>query len=1337
MIVMKNKPQPQIQTKNEIQFFPFSPEIERVIYSTNSQQEIWSDCIFGSSDANKAYNLSVSIQFKGNLVIDTFEQALKTLIQRHEGLRASFSPDGHFMCIYTGGDIKISYNNFSNLTAIEKGKYIDSAIKEEVNTVFDLVNGPLFRVSVINVDDFEYLVTLTIHHIIGDGLSIDIMLEELGTIYSAYIENTVPELPAPERFSDFAEKINSFMESTEYQNLEDFWLNIYKESVPTIELPLDYERPLLRTYNSARLDFPLDDKIITSLKNIGINAGCSLVTTMLAAFEVFLCKITGQHDLVVGFPSSGNTLYDMRQLIGDCVNLLPLRSKINPDISFLDYLKQRNSQLFDAYEHQQVSFGHLLKSFAIRRDPSRIPLVPVILTVDLSRTIENEFSFKGLAHDLNLNPREYGTFEIQLHIFKSKNGPIFQWTYNTTLFKPEKITQMMLSFEEIMHKLISGSDNPLSDLLGGNYLADYDILNSTEMPYPNVTLTELLKKQAEITPQNTALEFHDSKTTYTELHEKVNQLAHYLKAQGIQSGDFIAVSFSRSPELLYTLLAVLQCGAAYIPLDPEYPKERLEFMLNDSDAKMLITSKTLFASLPSWSHTIFIEDAIDLLNQYSSLPLAFTVSSNNVAYILYTSGSTGNPKGVPITHKNLVNFLLSMALEPGINENDRVLSITTISFDIAGLELYLPLIKGATLIIADHETARDGRLLLELIKKGNINFLQATPTTWSMLLDSGWSEPLPLKALCGGEAMPEDLAKELVSKCHTLWNVYGPTETTIWSSVKQISTDDTAITIGKPIANTQFYIIDEQGQLAAPGKIGEIVIGGDGVAKGYWKRPELTSEKFIKNKFSAGKNDIIYRTGDLGKILPNNEIECLGRLDQQVKIRGHRIEPGEVEQALLLLDGIKYAVVLADENFLVAHIVPHSSEESSENLIPIWREALASKLPSQLIPHNFNLIDKMPTTLNGKIDRKALSNYKVNKKAKYTAPRTEEENIVAAIWKESLNIQNIDIFSDFFEMGGHSIKGVKVMIEIERHTGKRIPLSALFKYSTVEKFAKLLNTGTEIYAECLVPIKPDGNKVPLFIVHGAGLNVLNFINLSKHFDEDQPIYGIQGTKPKGFDGWYESIEAMATHYINAIIKVNPKGPYALAGFSFGGIVAFEMTRQLKEQGKTVTLTALLDSYVDSSYYYGSYRRKQLVRYFDITHRRLDFLKEMLLSWKGFKMRFNGKKDYILKRHFGKNDTMSEQEALAFKQFIEADSLVKKIVDRYHLKPQNFEVDLFRSKDDINYKLDPTHLGWKKAALKGVTIHNISGNHLEIVAPPNDRVLARLIQDILDKKHENI
>lgn len=886
-----------------------------------------------------------------------------------------------------------------------------------------------------------------------------------------------------------------------------------------------------------------------------------------------------------------------------------------------------------------------------------------------------------------------------------------------------------------MKKTISSiGKNLVSGGIDGDYLANYTTLNSTEIPYPNVTLIELIRQQAARTPQNIALEFQDSKITYDELLKKVNQLAHYLEGQGVQSGDFIAVALPRCSELVMALLAIMQCGAAYLPLDPQYPNDRLEFMLNDSDAKILLTSKLVAESLTTQSEILFIEDAMASLKQYPVTALPTKVNSDDLAYLLYTSGSTGNPKGVTITHKNLVNFLCSMAIEPGINENDRALSITTISFDIAGSELYLPLIKGATLILADQETARDGRLLLDLIKKENINFLQATPTTWLMLLDSGWSKPLPIKALCGGEAMPMDLAKELIKKCDTLWNVYGPTETTIYSSLKQIKAEDTVITIGKPIANTQIYIIDEQGQLVAPGNIGEIAIGGDGVANGYWNRPELTAEKFIENNFSTAKNIKIYRTGDLGKLLPTNEIECLGRLDQQVKIRGHRIEPGEVEQALLLLDGIKQAVVLANEDFLIAHIVPDSSIESAESKIPLWRENLLTKLPSHLIPYEFNVLDKMPTTLNDKIDRKALLEYKKNKKLDYTEPRTEDEKIVAAIWKEVLNVDKIDIFSTFFEMGGHSIRAVKLMVEMEKHTGKRFPLTILFEYSTIEKFAKLLNKDSKIHSDCLVPIKPSGNKVPLFMIHGGGLDVLSYVNLSKYFDEDQPFYGIQGTGSNGYGDWYNSIEDMAAHYIEAIVKVNPKGPYAIAGFCVGGVVAFEMTRQLRQQGKEVSMTLLLDSYVDSSYYFKTDKQKKLVKSYIRTRKRITYLIEMLTSWKAFKMRLNAKKEYLQKKHFNQNNTMSEQDALALEQFTEAFGMIQGILNRYHLKSEDIKVDLFRSKDHPEYGLAPKHLGWKKAALKGVTNHNIPGDNFDIRVSPFDKVLAQMFQKILDEKH---
>ncbi|MBK0368817.1 non-ribosomal peptide synthetase [Flavobacterium agrisoli] len=1325
-------------TESKAQFNPFSPEIERVINTTSSQQEIWSDCIIGGSEANKSYNLSVSLKFTGNFIQEEYEKALQSLILRHESLRATFSPDGHFMCVYNDIDIKIIFHDLTDQTGNLKNE-INTIVKTEVNELFDLVNGPLFKVQIIKIDDFEHLVTLTFHHIITDGLSIDLILEELSLLYSNYVQHNEIHLESPKGFSEYAEKINSFSDSAEFKTTEKYWTNIYKESVPTLELPLDFPRPAFRTYTSKRLDFSLDYDLMTQLKKMGKSAGCSLTTTLLVTYEIFLSKITSQKDLVVGLATSGNRYLNMPNLVGDCVNLLPLRSKIDMSSTFANHLKQRNSEIQKDYENRLISFGQILKNLEIPRDPSRIPLIPVAMTIDINQDSNSKITFDGLSHELKTNPRDFSPFEIQLTICKRNNNAVFEWYYNTSLFKPNTIINMMDEFKNIMSQIVVDSDIPLNNLLDSekNYLAQYEQLNNTKTSYPNVSLSALLSEQAELTPDNIAIEYKSEKISYRELHKKVNQFAHYLEAQGVKPGDYIAVSSPRNPELVYAIMAVIQCGAAYLPLDHEYPSQRVEFMLEDAQAKFLITSKTISSSLPKCANTLLFEDVFDALDQYPSTKLKTYVDPENVIYLLYTSGSTGRPKGAKISNKNLVNLLSHMAITPGINEKDRVPFISTISFDIASFELFFPLFKGGVLVIPNHEIASDGRFLNEVLEKERISLIVGTPTTYQMLMDTGWTEKLPLKLLCCGEPLPSKLAKELIYRSNELWNLYGPTEVTIFSSFKHIKTEETLITVGPPIANMQYYILDENGNLLPENEVGEIAIAGDGVGKGYLGRPDLTEAKYVPNKFSNDKDAIMYLSGDMGKLLPTNEVACVGRKDHQVKVRGHRIEIGEIENTLMAIENVKSAVVLAKDDILVAFVVANEgSLVEDANHIRAWRDELAAKLPQFMIPHVFHILDKMPKTLNDKIDRKSLFDYKseITNKTEYVAPRTKDEELVAGIWEESLNIKNIDIFGNFFEMGGHSLKALKIMTEIEKITGKRIPLSSLFKYSTVEKFAKFIKTDDDSYSDCLVPLKTSGHKTPLFIIHGAGLNVMNFVSLANKFDEDQPIYGIQGIKSNGFNEWYESIEEMAAHYIDAITKVNPSGPYAIAGFSFGGVVAFEMTRQLKQQGKEVSLTALLDSCIDSSYYYSTLKQKKAIRYLDITHRRFDYLIEMFSSLKGFKKRFNGKKDYVLKTKLGLGDKITEQEALALEQFTEANSMVNKIVDRYQLKPQKFKVDLFRSKDDDDYKKDPIYLGWKKAAQDGVTIHDITGKHLDIVSPPNDIKLARLLQNILDEKH---
>lgn len=1313
-------------------------KIESIVKTTTPQLDIWTDCALGNSDANKAYNLSFSLTFKGNLVTEALEHALNAVVQRHESLRSSFSSDGIHMNIHKERTVNLQTKDLSEFKNTEKERLQEITVEEEANAAFDLNKGSLFRAKLIKINDLEHTLLLTYHHIIGDGLSIKIIFEELRILYSAFVNNETPELKTPESFIKYAKQFNASQESEKFKQTENYWVDIYKNTIPVVNLPIDYPRPPLRTYQSNRLDFPFKEPLIKALKELSKKTNCSLTTVLLAAYEVFLCKTTGQKDLVTGVPVSGNTQYNMPHLVGDCANLIPLRTVIKKDISFLEYITQRTPQLHKAYTNHEISFGQLLQKLSVTRDPSRIPLIPVTFTTGYyDELTNNNNSFSGLCHEFTINPKKYASFEIHLHACLSEKNSTFQWSYNSTLFKEETIHEMMISFEETITKLTSNYNNPLSEAIESDHLKSYTVLNDTEKTYPNISLSEVLNKQSKASPNNIALEYKNTKITYRDLHVKVNQFAHYLSEQGVVSGDYIAVSFPRSPELVYAILAIIQCGAAYLPLDHEYPSKRVEYMMEDSGAKYLLTSKELSLRLPKCSNTILIDHAMESLDKYPTTKLEKDVNPENVLYLLYTSGSTGKPKGAKITHKNVVNLLYSLENEPGIQTKDRVPFISTISFDIASFELFFPLFKGAVLVLPDHETSSDGRLFYDMLEKEKISLIVATPTTYQMLLDSGWTKKLPIKIWCCGEPLPAKLAKELIDRSDELWTLYGPTEVTIFSSCKHIKNEETIISVGPPIANLQYYIVDEDLNLLPPNAIGEIAIGGDGVGKGYLGKPELTVAKYIPNIFSDKKNAIMYLSGDIGKLLPSNEVMCLGRIDHQVKVRGHRIEIGEIEHALLSIKGIKSAIVLAKTDILIAFIIVDYKIKSELEEIRLWRNNLASQLPGFMVPHVFHVLDEMPRTLNDKIDRTALLKYESNSESEktHTAPRNNEEKLVAEIWKESLKKESIDIFSNFFEMGGHSIMAVNVMVKLEKRTGIRIPLSALFQHATIEKFAKLLNTENHIESDYLVPLKPVGSKTPLFIVHGSGLNILNFAHIINHFDEEQPVYGFQGVGPNGYDNWFDSIEAMAAKYIESIIKINPNGPYAIGGFSFGGIVAFEIAKQLKEQGKTVSTIALLDSYVDSSYYYPSLSQKKRARYFDRTHRRVDYFIQMLTSFKSLKTRLDSKKVYLQKKYFGLKEDMTPEETIALEHFIEADGMVSKIVDKYQLIPQDVEVDLFRAENDESYKLDPDHLGWKKAAIKGVNIHNISGDHLSIVEPPNDKILARKIQEILDQRNQ--
>lgn len=585
-------------------------------------------------------------------------------------------------------------------------------------------------------------------------------------------------------------------------------------------------------------------------------------------------------------------------------------------------------------------------------------------------------------------------------------------------------------------------------------------LNDTAAPYAQLPLHELIANQAKLTPDNQALKFGNSTISYQELELQANRLAHCLVEQGVKPNTFVALGMPRSIELIVSLLAIMKCGAAYLPLDPSFPRQRIEVMLEDSEADILISSKELSLTTESTVKQLFIENVFSDLSKYDSTPPIVSVDMNDRAYLLYTSGSTGKPKGVQVTHKNLVNFLFSMIKSPGIDETDRLLMITTISFDIVGLELFLPLLKGATLVIASEETSKDSSLMLKVLKDENITMLQATPTTWQMLLDANWETSLPIKGLCGGEPISLSLAQKLLEKIDELWNMYGPTETTIWSTLKQIKKTDNHITIGYPIANTQLYLCDENGDLVPSGEIGEICIAGDGVSKGYWKRPDLTADNFITNPFDE-KNTKLYKTGDLGRLLPTGEVECLGRSDHQVKIRGHRIELGEIESALSNLPFIKRAIVIASDALSTdLRLIAYLQVIGEGYDVNTCREYLKGLLPNYMVPSVFFEVDSFPMTPNGKVDKKNLPLPKYQRPENappLKKPRTAIEKEIADIWSAELHVDQIGIDDNFFEMGGTSLLTQRVASQIQTKLNIEVPVIKIYQYPTISALSDYFN----------------------------------------------------------------------------------------------------------------------------------------------------------------------------------------------------------------------------------------------------------------------------------------
>jgi amino acid adenylation domain-containing protein len=1327
-----------------VDFDPFAGrEIVFIAPTVEPQQEIWLSCIIGGPDANRGYNESVSLLMKGKWDHTAMEKSLESLIQRHEALRSAFSADGSEICIYKDLPLNLVYEDLSEKKQTEQKEFIRAFAKNDALTPFDLLNGPLFRFAIFQLDSHTHYLTLTAHHIVCDGWSVGIMLQDLGKFYSAYSKRQEPLLPEAIRFTQYCKDEWKFSQTTEYTEIENYWLEQYKDKPVQLNLPIDFPRPAIRTYKSQRDDFTLDPALIQSLKKLGARAGSSLVSTLLNSFEIFLSRLTGQEDIVLGLPAAGQSATGNHALVGHCVHLLLLRSHPDTSFGFLRYLKERKSKILDDYDHQRFTFGSLLKKLNFARDPSRVPLVPVVFNMDMG--LDDGVSFEGLSYELFYNPREFENFELSVNASGSEQKFVLEWSYNSQLFKPSTIKNMMEEFEALLRALIADPEKKIGEIPAirtqRTMAPDY----SGEYP-KDKSIAALFSEQSALTPDKTALVFENYQLTYRQLEERSNQLAHFLRNKGVGSTSMVPICIERSLDSLVGILGILKAGAAYVPVDPEYPEERIRFMLRDTRSRVLITSRTIRKKLPVIENleNILIDEEWNIISREPANAPKITTNGKSLAYVMYTSGSTGIPKGVMIENSNVISLVRGVKYVT-LNGNVVILSTGSPSFDATTFEYWASLLNGGELVLCTEQTLLNEHLLKETIERRHVNMMWFTSGLLNQWIDLDITIFAGLKTiLAGGEKLSESHIDRLRNQYPdiAIINGYGPTENTSFSLTYHITDKKIrqSIPIGKPLSNRTAYVLNSQQQLCAVGVLGELYVGGAGVGRGYLNQPELTVEKFLPDPFSDESAARMYRTGDLARCLVDGNIEFHGRMDDQVKIRGYRIEPAEIEYVLKQNKGIQQAVVMVTEENeqdkkLIAYVVPEG-EFNKEKLVLF----LQSKLPSYMVPREFVQLNRIPLTANGKVDKKALPTpgmLSTSGMRKIRTPETEHQKMMAEIWKSSLGLKQLSIDDNFFELGGHSLIAVKVMRKIEEKTGNRLPITALFEAPTVEKLSFLLEQDDKTISwKSLVPIKPEGTKPPLYIVHGSGLTVLVFRSLAMGLESAQPVYGLQARGLNGKDEPFNNMKDIAAYYVSEILEQNPTGPYSLVGYSFGGIVAFEMAQQLKALGREINMLAIFDTnanQIQSGESWYERLGKKIRRQFP----KFKFILRSLVKRPGetLKYQFNFAKNKMINLLIKVNlvQIISDKE----EHLEHADKINRShdIASRnYIMQPYHGTIDLFRVEERMYFLDDPIYLGWKPYALEGLEIHGIAGDHKTFLLPPNVEGLSKLLQEIINRRN---
>ena len=1089
-----------------VDYDPFAGGLlSRVVPTTEPQREIWLADQLGL-DASLAYNESVSLHLKGPLDEDALRHALQGLLDRHNALRASFGPDGETLCVLEHVPLALERIDVSEASPQERDEQVRERQRLAVETPFVLGSDHLLRCDLLRLANDDHLLLLTAHHIVCDGWSWWLLVRELGALYAMHRGKEVEPLPPAGDFADYALEQASHPTGTDFAEDENYWISRFAGEIPVLDLPTDRARPAQRSFASAREDWILDQGLVTAIRSMGARHGVSLFASLLGSFAALLARLSNQSQVVIGIPTAGQSLDGHERLVGHCVNTLPLLFDLDLSQPPATVIEQAQTTLLDALEHQRYTFGTLLGKLRVARDPSRPALVSVMFNIDQALDHEDS-AFPDLQLEFNSNPRSFENFELAINAVQTRGELRLECQYNRDLFDGATIRQWLGHWQTLLQAMVSSADTDavgrlplLADIERRKVLEKF---NDTRVAYPaDCCLHELVEAQVERTPDAVAVSHDGNVLSYAQLNASANRLAQHLRQKGVKPDDRVAIFAERSLEMVIGLLAILKSGGAYVPLDPEHPAERLSDMLADCTPVAVLTQQALtsrLTGLQSLPATLVLDgnDPDWTEHSASNLPRANLVDSH-LAYVIYTSGSTGMPKGAMNEHRGIVNRLRWMQQMFPLDHADAVLQKTPYSFDVSVWEFFWPLMTGARLVMARAGGHKDPAYLADTIRQERITTIHFVPSMLHAFLDVGVSDTCDslARVICSGEALPAALVETFHQRLPriALHNLYGPTEAavdvTAWACVA--GDIGSSVPIGRPVANTRIYILDQFGEPVPIGVAGEIFIGGVQVGRGYLNRDALTAERFLPDPFAHDVQARMYKTGDLGRWRVDGNIEYLGRNDFQVKVRGFRIELGEIESRLTAHSSVAQALVLAREDRpgdvrLVAYVVARSGAGIQGELLA---RHLRMTLPEYMLPQHYVVLDAFPLSSNGKADRKLLpapTELVSNSSQPSVAPRDELEQCVVMAMAAAIGIADIGVHDNFFELGGHSLLAARLIARLNREFELALTLRTVFDAPTAAQLAaaiRLLKTGESsshgVARE--IPRLTDRSKAPLSLM---------------------------------------------------------------------------------------------------------------------------------------------------------------------------------------------------------------------------------------------------------------